>query len=237
MNKLSLLKKELKSLSDPHQAIILGRFFKTKKGEYGEGDRFLGIKVPIQRKVVSKYLDLDLNAIIDLLDNPWHEFRFSALVILVKKYQKTKNENERKNIFDFYLSNTKKINNWDLVDTSTPQILGDFLKNKPRDILYKLAQSENLWERRMSILATFSFIRNNDFLDSLRISELLLKDSQDLIHKAIGWMLREVGKRDKKVLENFLILHSKKMARITLSYALEKFTKEEKEKIKNASSS
>lgn len=224
---LNLLIKELEELKNLEQAKILQRFFKTGKGEYGEGDIFLGIKVPIQREIAEKYKNLNLVKIGELLKSKIHEHRLIGLIILVKKYEKSP-EKERENLFNFYLNNTKFINNWDLVDLSAPNIIGNFLLNKDRKILYTLANSKNLWERRIAIVSTFAFIRKYDFEDALTISEILLKDNSDLISKATGWMLREIGKRNEKILENFLRFHYKNISRITLRYAIEKFPEEKR---------
>ena len=219
---LTQLKKELKKLADLKQAEVLQRFFKTGKGEYGEGDIFLGVKVPEQRKVVSKFEDLSLKDLEELLNSKIHEYRMSALFILIKQYERA-DKKKRVRIFNFYLKNTKNINNWDLVDISAPKVVGDYLLNKPRSVLYKLAKSNNLWERRIAIISTFTFIRNNEFRDTLKIAEILLNDKHDLIHKAVGWMLREVGKRDQKIEEEFLKKHYLKMPRVMLRYAIERF--------------
>ena len=225
---LARLKKELDKFSDLKQAKILQGFFKTGKGEYGEGDIFLGIKVPEQRKVAIKFFEeLFLEDLEKLLKSKIHEYRMSALLILIKQYEKA-DEKYKKEIYNFYLKNTKNINNWDLVDISAPKIAGDHLLNKPRSILYKLAKSENLWERRIAIISTFAFIRNNEFTDTLKISKMLLKDKHDLIHKATGWMLREVGKRDQKIEEEFLKKYYLKMPRVMLRYAIEKFEERKK---------
>ena len=216
------IQKDLRKLADAEKAKILQRFFKTGKGEYGEGDIFLGIVVPNQRKVANKHKDLSLKDIFALLNSKIHEHRLTSLFVLVDKYKRA-DKGTKKEIFDFYLKNTKNINNWDLVDLSAPNIIGDYLLNKPKDILYKLAKSKNIWERRISILATASFIRNNKFDDILKISEILLKDEHDLIHKGAGWMLREVGKRNKTVEERFLKKYCKKMPRTMLKYAIERF--------------
>ena len=221
-NNLIQLKKELKELSDPKQAKILQRFFKTGEGEYGEGDIFLGVKVPIQRKVVTNFRDLSQKDIEKLLNSKIHEYRMTALLILIDQYEKA-NENEKKIIFNFYLKNSKSINNWDLVDVSAPKIVGNYLMKKPRTVLYKFARSKNLWQRRIAIISTFVFIRNNDFDDTLKISKMFLADEHDLINKAVGWMLREVGKRDQKIEEEFLKKHCSKMPRVMLRYAIEKF--------------
>ncbi len=229
MSSLNNLRKEMKELSNPEKAKILQGFFKTGKGQYGEGDVFLGLVVPEQRKLVKRYWDSigpqDLQI---LLNSRIHEERLIALLILVKKYEA--NEIARQLVFDFYLENTMNINNWDLVDLSAPNIVGKFLLDKKRDVLYDLVKSNNLWEKRISIISTFSFIRNKQFEDTLKISEILLNDKHDLIHKAVGWMLREVGKRDEKVLEDFLKKHYRAMPRTMLRYAIEKFPEEKRKK-------
>jgi len=216
------LKKELKSLINPKQIKISQRFFKTGPGEYGEGDIFLGIKVPLQREVANKYIHLSFDNIENLLKSKIHEYRLIGLLILISKYKRAK-EKEKKKIFNFYLKNYQGINNWDLVDISAPYIVGDYLLNKNKDILYKLARSKNLWKKRIAILSTFTFIKNNKFNDVLKISKLLLNDNHDLIHKAVGWMLRELGKRNLKIEEEFLKKYIKKMPRTMLRYAIEKF--------------
>ena len=217
----------MSKLKDPEKAKILSRFFKTSKGEYGEGDIFLGIKVPEQRKVAKKYTNLTLGDLQKLLNSKVHEHRLTSLIILVTKYKKA-NESGRNEIIDFYLKNTKNINNWDLVDSSAPYILGDYLLEKDRTILYNLAKSDDLWEKRISILSTFRFIRNNDFNDALKISKIHLNDEHDLMHKAVGWMLREIGKRDQEKEEKFLEKHYKKMPRTMLRYAIEKFDEDKR---------
>jgi 3-methyladenine DNA glycosylase AlkD len=224
---VSSVKKELLKNRDKEQAKHLSRFFKTGKGQYGEGDVFLGIKVPVQREVVKKFKDIDLREIQELLDDEIHECRLTGLLILVNRYKKSENKKE---IFDFYLKNAKRINNWDLVDLTAPNIVGDFLLDKKgeRKILYSLVKSKNLWERRISVLSTFTFLRNKDYDDILKIAEILLKDEQDLIHKAVGWMLRETGKRDKDVEISFLKKHYQKMPRTMLRYAIEKFNDNER---------
>jgi len=212
---------EINSNANPEKAKLLGRFFKTGKGQYGEGDVFLGIMVPIQRKIAKKY-DLSLEEIQSLLSSKIHEQRLISLLILDAKFKKAAQE-EKEKIFNFYLKNTKNINNWDLVDLSAPNIVGNYLLDKDRKILCNLANSQHLWEKRISIISTAPFIRKNDFKDALKISEILLRDKHDLIHKAVGWMLREIGKRDIAVLENFLKKHYKTMPRTMLRYAIEKF--------------
>ncbi len=221
------LKKELQKLANPEKAKNLQWFFKTGKGEYGEGDLFLGITVPEQRKIAKRYQDLSLKEIRKLLSSRYHEHRLTSLLILVIKYTKS-DESGKKEIADFYLNNTKHINNWDLVDLSADIILGNYLLEKDRKILYKLAKSENLWERRIAIMATFNLIKNNKFKDTLKISKILLKDKHDLIHKAVGWMLREIGKRDMATEEVFLKIYYKEMPRTMLRYAIEKFNQEKR---------
>jgi len=224
---MTTLKQELQKLKNPEKAKVYLKFFKTKKGEYGEGDTFLGVSVPEQRKIAKKYFDLSLKELQELLSTNIHEYKMCSLFILIDKYRKS-DKTEKKKIFDFYLKNTININNWYLVDISAPHIIGDYLLNKDRKILYKLANSKNLWEKRISIISTFTFIKNNQFEDTLKISEILLNDNHDLIHKAVGWMLREVGKRDQKTEETFLEKYHKSMPRTMLRYSIEKFEKNKK---------
>jgi len=212
----------LRSLADPSIAEHSQRFFKTGKGEYGEGDRFLGIRVPVIRKQVRKYRSLSIDETMLLLKSPFHEERLFGVLLLVQKFARS-DEPEKKEIYDFYLANSSCINNWDLVDSSASQRVGQFLYDKDRRQLFVLAQSNSLWHRRIAIMATFYFIRQDDFTDTLRLAALLLEDKEDLIHKAVGWMLREVGKRDISVAEGFLRKHYKKMERTMLRYAIEKF--------------
>jgi 3-methyladenine DNA glycosylase AlkD len=215
--------RELQCLKNSKKAKDLTRFFKCGKGEYGEGDVFWGIMVPQQRQVAKKYFqEAGLKDIQKLLDSPVHEQRLTGLLMLVSQFEKA-DERTKKAIYNFYLKDAKRINNWDLVDLTAPRIVGGYLLDKDRKILYKLAKSKNLWERRIAILATFMFIRESDFRESLIIAEILLNDSHDLIHKAVGWMLREVGKRDLKEEEKFLKKYSQKMPRTMLRYAIEKF--------------
>ncbi len=216
------IKDALNKLTNPEKAKQLQRFFKTGRGEYGEGDIFLGITVPIQRTVAKQYQAVTLNDVLDLLKSKYHEHRLVALLILILKYKKT-NETEKKHIVHLYLSNTKYINNWDLVDLSAPNILGEYFKDKDRLTLYKLAQSNNLWKKRIAIISCFTFIKNRDFEDALAIAKLLLHDTHDLIHKAVGWMLREVGKKNQQTEEEFLLTYYKTMPRTMLRYAIEKF--------------
>jgi 3-methyladenine DNA glycosylase AlkD len=219
------LRKEIRSLTNPEKAKLLQRFFKTGKGDYGEGDIFLGLVVPQERMLAKKYHDLSLVDCQTLLNSKIHEERMISLFILMTKYKKSEDK-IKKDIFNFYISNTRNINNWDLVDLSSPKIVGNYLFDKDRKILYKLAKSQSLWERRISILATFYFIANKQFDDALNIAEILLNDKHDLMHKAVGWMLREIGKRDLEVEEDFLKKHYRSMPRTMLRYAIEKFPEE-----------
>ncbi len=218
------------SFADAQKAHTLRRFFKTGKGEYGEGDMFLGIVVPTQRKIANQFSTLSLNEIEKLLTSKIHEHRLIALLILIEQFNKG-NETIRNTICSFYLSHTKYINNWDLVDLSAHHIVGAYLEKKNRDILYGLARSESLWERRIAILSTFYFIKRGDFKDTLQTAKILLHDSHDLIQKAVGWMLREVGKRggEKEEVE-FLDAYAHEMPRTMLRYAIERFPQEKRAK-------
>ena len=214
---------DLYHAANKEKAKFLSRYFKTGKGEYGEGDIFAGLTVPVVRNIAKKYKELPLTDVEKLLHNNIHEYRLTALMILT--YKKLSKE-----IVDVYLRNTKYINNWDLVDLSSHEILGTYLLNKPRDILYTLAKSKNIWERRIAVISTFTFIRSHEYSDSMRLAEMLVDDKHDLMQKAVGWMLREVGKRDETLLVDFLTKHYKTMPRITLRYAIEKFSAATREK-------
>jgi len=220
--KAAEIQKKLSSLGDSHTVFFLQRFFKTAPGEYGEGDLFRGIRVPTLRKLAKEYQGLPLAEAEELLHSSYHEDRLLALLILVRAYLRGAAP-VKEEIFDLYLTNTKFINNWDLVDTSAAQIVGDFLWDKDRDVLYRLARSSDMWERRIAIIATFHFIRRCEFSETLEIARLLLSDREDLIHKAVGWMLREVGNQNLKVEEGFLTDHYQRMPRVMLRYAIEKF--------------
>ncbi|VVB74888.1 DNA alkylation repair enzyme [Candidatus Tiddalikarchaeum anstoanum] len=221
------LKSDLSKLVNKEKAKFFPRFFKTGEGEYGEGDKFIGVVVPNLRLVARKYVLIPLPELQKLLSDKIHEYRNISLMILVNKYKKA-DAAEKKIIVDFYLKNFKNINNWDLVDTSAPGITGDYFFDKDKTILYDFAKSDNLWKKRIAIMSTFGFIRHKSFSDALNISELLLHDSHDLIHKAVGWMLREIGNRDKKVEVSFLNKHYKTMPRTMLRYAIEKFPENER---------
>ena len=223
------LKRELQGLKNLEQAKLLQRYFKTGVGEYAEGDVFIGLTNPIQRAVAKKYPNLNYQELQELLNSKIHEYRLVALLILIKKYQKAKKDKlERRKIFEFYLKNTENINNWDLVDLSAPKIIGDFLQKEGTELLKNLAKSKNIWERRIAILSTFPFIKKRRFGETLAISELLMNDEHDLIHKAVGWGLREVGKKNLEVLELFLMSRYKQMPRTMLRYAIEKFPEEKR---------
>lgn len=213
--------------SDEEKKIILPRFFKTGKGQYGEGDMFLGVTVPNIREVAKEFKDVNFNVIEELIHSPWHEMRMCALLILVNNSQKE----VTKETFDFYLSQTKYINNWDLVDLSAPQIVGKYLLNKNRDILYKLTESDMLWDNRIAIVSTLTFIRNNDLDDTYKLSFKMMHHRHDLMHKAIGWMLREAGKRDTKRLYDFIQEYKNIMPRTMLRYSIEKFDKETRKEL------
>jgi 3-methyladenine DNA glycosylase AlkD len=231
---LSLLFKELKSQENPEKAKLLSRFFKTGKGQYGEGDFFLGITVPESRKLARRYGELALSDISKLIKNKYHEARLVALLILVHKYKQAvcarQDLAQTKQIYDFYLKHTRYINNWDLVDLSAGYIVGDYLYQRtvlkrasPRTVLEKLAKSKNLWEKRIAIISTFAFIYNKKYEWTFKIVKILIKDKHDLIHKACGWMLREVGKRvSEKELLKFLDINIKNMPRTMLRYAIER---------------
>jgi len=229
MIKAKQIQKELKLLSNPKQAKILQGFFKTGPGQYGAGDIFLGVKVGPIRKIALKYQNLDLQEVIKLLPSKIHEERQVALFILTEQFKKA-DQIKKKKIFNLYLKNTKHINNWDLVDLSAPKIVGQYLSDQPRKKLYQLAVSRNLWSRRIAMLACFAFIKNNDFKDALKIAKILLKDQHDLIHKAVGWMLREIGKRNQKIEEKFLKQHYQQMPRTMLRYAIERFSVSQRKK-------
>lgn len=228
------VQKKLRETANSEKAAVLQKFFKTGPGQYGEGDVFLGATVPQARKIALEFNKLEFSEIRKLFKSPIHEERLVAVLMLVTRFLKANNK-EQEYIYRFYIRNTKHINNWDLVDLSAPHIVGEYLLKKNKAPLYKLATSNNLWERRISIVATYRFIRNNSFNDTLKISKSLLKDEHDLIHKAVGWMLREVGKRDLDAEESFLKQHYMIMPRTMLRYAIERFPENKRQKYLNGS--
>lgn len=227
MSQLDSLKREIRAKGNLDKSKLLMRFFKTGPGEYGEGDIFLGVMVPQTREVAKKYSSLPLKDIETLLKSKYHEERLCALLILVHNFQK--HPENRSEIYKFYLNNTKYINNWDLVDLSAHKIIGPHLFDKNRSILYELAKSKNLWERRIAIISTFAFINKKEFNDSIKLATLLLKDKHDLMHKAVGWMLREMGKRDQGELTSFLDKHYKSMPRTMLRYSIERLPEKKRQ--------
>lgn len=249
----ALIQQELEAYIDPVKKEYLPRFFKTGKGQYGEGDKFLGVVVPNTRLVAKQHKDEPFEVMAELLQSEWHECRLCALLMLVERFKKC-DDNGRKSIYEFYLTQTSRINNWDLVDLSAPGIVGEYLKDKPRDVLYRLAESPLLWDQRIAVVSTYTLIKNHDFIDIIRLAEYFLVHSvqrnahsspnvhsmhtnlhtvrnplHDLMQKAIGWMLREMGKRDKDLLVQFLEKHSRTMPRTMLRYAIEKFPEEERQ--------
>ena len=224
---LTEIRKAISKQKNPTQALVLQRFFKTGKGEYGEGDIFYGIKVPEQRTIAKQFKDLTFDDLKELIKSRVHEERLIAAFILVDQYKRG-DEKKKKIIFDFYLKNRKGINNWDLVDLSAPKIVGMYLLDKQKHLLYKFAHSKDLWEKRISIISTQTFIREHFYEDTLNISKILLHDKHDLIHKAVGWMLREIGNRDLETEEEFLKKHYKTMPRTMLRYAIEKFPEQKR---------
>lgn len=216
------ISKRLRGLADPARAEHSQRYFKTGKGEYGEGDQFLGIRVPALREQVRHCGAVALGEVQKLLLSDYHEVRLFALLVLVRQFTKG-NAEEKAAIYRLYLDNTHRINNWDLVDSSASYIVGGFLESRDKKVLYELARSESIWDRRIAIIATFQFIGNHQFDDALKLAKLLLNDKEDMIHKAVGWALREIGKRDMAVEVAFLQAHHKKMPRTMLRYAIERF--------------
>ena len=221
MHKFEDIKSELLSKANKEKAKGLQRFFKTGPGEYGEGDVFIGVVVPEMRKTAKKFMDTGLTEVEKLLHDKVHECRLTALLILCEKFDSA-DQNGQKEIFELYIKNYNYINNWDLVDLSAPKIAGGYFLNRDRSYLIKLAKSDNLWKQRIAVLATYAFIKNNEFAEILKLAELLLNHKHDLIHKAIGWMLREAGKRDLNILISFLDKNYKKMPRTMLRYSIEK---------------
>ena len=226
---IKIIRKKMQQLGSEEKANVLQRFFKTGPGEYGEGDVFIGVRVPDLRKLVKEYQDITIKGVMQFFRSSIHEERMFALLILVSKYSKG-NETVKKRIYDLYLQNTKFINSWDLVDGSAQHIVGAFLMDKSKEPIYRLAKSKYLWERRIAILSTFYFIKHDNYSETLKISKILLTDEQDLIHKAVGWMLREIGKRHILTEEIFLKKYYKRMPRTMLRYAVEKFPESKRQK-------
>ena len=224
---LAELRHKLITLTNPEDAMFLQRFFKTGPGQYGEGDLFRGIRVPVLRRLSKEYQLIPLEHVVSLLQSAYHEDRLLALFILVLKYAKN-NEGMREIIYSLYMGNTAFINNWDLVDASAEHVVGAYVSDKSGEPLYQLANSRSMWERRIAILATFHFIKRERFEETLKIAEILLTDKEDLIHKAVGWMLREVGKRDIHCEDSFLNTHYRQMPRTMLRYAIEKYAQEKR---------
>jgi len=234
------IREELEAKSDPSRAAILQKYFKTGQGEYAEGDLFLGVRVPEVRKIASKYRNLELNAVCELLTSLIHEERFLALVIMVNQFSRVGGAGtsrvtggadgadgaRKRHYYQTYMAHLEYINHWDLVDTSAMHIPGAYLFDRAREPLYELAGSDHLWSRRVAIISTYYFIKRDDFEDTLALAEILLHDPHDLMHKAVGWMLREVGKRDRAVEEEFLARTYREMPRTMLRYAIEKFPEE-----------
>ena len=229
MDTVAAIVTQLKALSSEERAVITRQFFKTGVGTYSEHDEFIGIRVPQLRQLAREHLSLSLPNTLKLLDSPIHEQRHLALLIWTLQYKrKSTTDSERERIFGAYVSSWKHINNWDLVDTTTPHIMGEHLVNRPRDILSQWSIDTNLWKRRMSIVATWAFIKRGDLDDTFTLATTLLRDKEDLMHKAVGWMLREAGKRDRNRLSDYLEIHRHDMPRTMLRYSIEKFTHEER---------
>jgi len=226
---LNNLIRELRENSSREKSEVSRKFFKTGKGEYGEGDIFIGLTMPQQRSITKRYTELSFQDLQKLLDSKIHEHRMSALIILISKYKKTKKDFfEKRRIYEFYMKNTQNINNWDLVDISCPHIVGDFLSREGTETIKILAKSNNIWEKRIAIISTHALIKKRILGETLAISDILINDKHDLIHKAVGWMLREVGKKNMEVLELFLKPRYKEMPRTMLRYAIEKFPEEKR---------
>ena len=223
-------REEIRALANKEIAQHSLKFFKTDKGEYGHGDLFLGVRAPKIRLIAKKHIDISITDMKTLIQSKYHEERFLGLIILVNKYAKTKDKKNRNQLYKIYVSSFKYINNWNLVDVTCPHVTGKHLIDKDRTILYKWAKSEDLWTKRIAMISTFYFIRKNDLDDTFKIADMLLQDEHDLIHKAVGWMLREAGKRDIKKEETFLKKHYKTMPRTMLRYSIEKFPETKRQK-------
>lgn len=225
------IEKAMYALQNEEQVPVLMRFFKTGKGQYGEGDKFLGIKVPYTRNVAKQYWKLCTQAQVeDMITSPYHEIRLCALLIVVQKYRHATGDEERKMWVDFYLAHTAYINNWDLVDLSCYEILGPWYSSRDKQVLYNMARTGHMWEQRIAMVSTMNWVRSGKYEDCLRIADILLHHEHDLIHKAVGWLLREVGKRNEPLLKDYLRTRYSGMPRTTLRYAIEKFSPEERAK-------
>lgn len=224
----SFILDELMSMANPEKAVFLQRFFKTGPGEYAEGDVFLGLVVPLTRNIAKANKKTPLEELQKLIGSRYHEARLCALLIVVEQFKKASPE-EQKNLYDFYLANTSRINNWDLVDLTSPQVVGAYLSDKDRSPLYTLARSGNLWEQRISIVSTIAFIRHREYDDTLALADHLLPHPHDLIHKAIGWMLREVGKKDRDTLTAYLERQAVRLPRTALRYAIEHYPEDQRQ--------
>ncbi|MCH7413301.1 DNA alkylation repair protein [Belliella sp. R4-6] len=223
---------DLKEVALPEKAEFFPNFFKTGKGQYAEGDLFLGVTVPFQRKIAKTYWkDINASELQELIHSPFHEVRLTSIFMLVLKYEKSKSIIEKEKWVGFYLKNKAGVNNWDLVDSSAFQILGAWLFDKNRDLLFELAHANNLWDQRISIMSTFYFIKRNDFQTTLQLAEILLNHPHDLIHKAVGWMLREIGNRDLETARDFVLKYIDKMPRTMLRYAIEKYEEDDRKMI------
>ena len=229
---LKNIRRALRRHRNKEKAKTFRRFFKTGPGEYAEGDIFLGVTVPVLRRLAKQFQELELKSVVELLKSPIHEERLLALLVLILQYRKS-DADHKSRIYRVYLKHTRYINNWDLVDITAKHIVGDFLRDRDRGVLYELARSASLWDRRIAILSTFHFIENHQFEETIKIAELLLSDRQDLIHKAVGWMLREVGKRNLETEEKFLKRHHRIIPRTMLRYAVEKFPEPKRRKYLN----
>lgn len=227
------VQQRLKQLADPKRAAHYSRFFKSGKGEYGEGDRFIGVTVPLQRTVTREFQDLPQTETAKLLDSPLHECRLTALLILVRQYERARDEREQKSIYNFYFKKIGRVNNWDLVDASCYKIVGPYLYHikQDREPLFKLARSRDLWKNRIAIISTLYFIKHGELDTTIDVATILLTHEHDLIHKAVGWMLREVGKANEQVMLDFIDRHYEQMARTMLRYAIEKLPKAQQKRI------
>jgi 3-methyladenine DNA glycosylase AlkD len=225
---VQVIRSKLQVLANQAQALNLQRFFKTGPGDYGEGDQFIGVRVPQLRQLVMQFAEIPRKDIQVLLHSSIHEERLLALLLMVRRFQRAK-EKEREELYRCYLASTRYINNWDLVDASAEYIAGAWLRDKSRQPLYRLARSASLWERRIAIMASFHFIKQGEFAETLKLAECLMHDEHDLIHKAVGWMLREVGKRDQNAEEQFLQKHYRQMPRTMLRYAIERFPEKKRQ--------